>query len=52
LRGYNKGDAHFVDIVEGTYYLRIKSESGRTAKYSVNYCCDVDIKLEEYFVKP
>lgn len=38
MKGYNSGDAHFLNAVRGTYILRFKSESiDKDAHYVINY---------------
>ena len=39
LKGYNNGDAHFLNVVKGKYILRFKSEViPRESHYVINYC--------------
>lgn len=49
LKGYNRGDAHFVSMSKGNYILRLKSETiNKDAKYVINYCSDdCNINIEE-----
>ena len=48
-KGYNKGDAYFVNIEPGRYILKLKSErtSEDPASYVVNYCSNSNIKMRE-----
>lgn len=47
-QGYNKGDAHFLNLERGKYILRIKSQtSNHPAKYSINWVSSSKIKLEK-----
>ena len=47
FNGYNKGEAHFVNMVEGRYIFKIKSQKyNKSAKYILTYCSNrkADIK--------
>jgi hypothetical protein len=48
LKGYNKGDAHFISLEKGRYILRLKSELvSKPAKYSVNWVSSSRVHIKE-----
>lgn len=50
LKGYNRGDARFLNVVKGTYILKIKPEqTNRVSHFVVNYASDSYIEMKEYF---
>lgn len=47
-RGYNRGDAAFVNIIPGRYILKIKSEKwNKAASYAVNYSSNSNFLMKE-----
>jgi hypothetical protein len=48
LKGYNKGDAHFLHLEKGRYILRFKSENvNKPARYSINWVSSSRIDIRE-----
>lgn len=48
LKGYNKGEAHFLNLTKGRYILRLKSEfASKPAKYSINWVSSSRIDIKE-----
>ena len=46
-RGYNKGDANFVNIVPGRYILKIKIEkNGMNSNYVINYASNNNFQMK------
>lgn len=44
--GYNHGDAKFLNLVKGTYILKIKPEPyNKTTKFVINYATNLSIKM-------
>lgn len=48
LTGYNKGEAHFLNIPKGRYILRFKSElTNSPAKYSIDWVASHRLDIKE-----
>ena len=46
LKGYNKGEGHFMIMEPGDYYFRLKSEPvNKDAVYYLNYCCSQKLDI-------
>ena len=47
-KGYNKGDAHFLNLERGRYILRIKSQTSKhNANYSINWVSSSKIDISD-----
>jgi len=51
LKGYNAGEGHFLNAVEGRFILRLKSEMmiDKDAEYVINYASTSEINFKEIF---
>ena len=47
LKGYNRGDARFLNLVKGTYILKIKPQKiNKDTSFIVNYACEQKLKVK------
>ena len=47
LKGYNRGDAKFINIVPGRYIFKIKTEAvDKPSNFIINYCCNSNVEMK------